>query len=205
MVFDKDMAGSGIAPLTWLPASTFQPGGVPGDIMAGAPGPPPDSAARLEASFELMAALLAEAELEDLLTLIVRHARPIGEANLSFIALPGTAPHTLAIRIAAGADADLIRGRTVRAGTSAIGRVYRTGRAMSTQVAADPPLSGLPAGPILLLPLDTGERTCGVLALAGRPGNAPFNASAKRQLLIFAATSAAMVEMAEERRGRSFG
>jgi hypothetical protein len=75
---------------------------------------------------------------------------------------------------------------------------------MATQVAADPPLRGLPAGPILLLPLDTGERTCGVLVLAGRPRSTPFTATVKRQLLIFATTSAAMIEIAEERRGDHF-
>jgi GAF domain-containing protein len=206
MAFKKDMAGSGSPPpLTWLPISIFQPAETPGDLIVDRPGPAPDCAARLAASFELMAALLAEADLEDVLNLIARHACAMGGADLAFIALPGAVAHTLTIRVAAGSAADLIYGRTVRAGTSVIGRVFRTGRALATQVAADPPLSGLPTGPILLLPLDTGERTCGVLALAGRPGNAPFNASVKRQLLIFATTSAAMVEIAEERRGRLFG
>ncbi|HZB33485.1 MAG TPA: GAF domain-containing protein [Streptosporangiaceae bacterium] len=192
--------------MTWRPAS--MPGAAaPGDIVPiqrGQAGAAPDSAPRLAASFELMAAILAEADLVHVLTLFVRHARHIGDADLAFLALPGVAPHTLEIHLPTGANADLIRGRLVRAGTSVIGKVFRTRRAMSTQVAADPPLRGLPAGPILILPLDTGERTCGVLALAGRPRDAPFTASAKRQLLIFAATSAAMIEIAEERRGGRF-
>ena len=136
--------------------------------------------------------------------MLVRHARRIGDADLAFIALPGVAPHTLEIHVAIGANADLIHGRLIRAGTSVIGKVFRTGRAMATQVAADPPLRGLPAGPILILPLDTGERTCGVLALADRPRGVPFTASVKRQLVLFATTSAAMIEMAEERRGGYF-
>jgi GAF domain-containing protein len=207
MVFEKDLMGNGIASMTWRPPSMPGPAGAPSDIVPiqrAQAGPSPDSAPRLAASFELMAAILAEADLADVLTLLVRHARHIGDADLAFLALPGVAPHTLEIHLATGANADLIRGRLVRAGTSVIGKVFRTGRAMSTQVAADPPLRGLPAGPILILPLDTGERTCGVLALAGRPRGLPFTASAKRQLLIFASTSAAMIEIAEERRGCRF-
>jgi hypothetical protein len=126
-------------------------------------------------------------------------------ADLAFIALPGQAQHTLAIDFAAGKNADHIQGRIVRAGTSVIGRVFRTGRGMASHVAADTRLDGLPAGPILLLPLDTGERTCGVLGLAGRPGNLSFSPTTVRQMLIFATTSAAMIEIAEERRGGHFG
>jgi GAF domain-containing protein len=207
MVFKKDLTGDGIASIAWRPPSIPRPGGEPGDIApvrSGPSGASPDSALRLAASFELMAALLAEADLVDVLTLLVRHARRIGDADLAFIALPGVAPHTLEIHVAIGANADLIHGRLIRAGTSVIGKVFRTGRAMATQVAADPPLRGLPAGPILILPLDTGERTCGVLALADRPRGVPFTASVKRQLVLFATTSAAMIEMAEERRGGHF-
>jgi transcriptional regulator with GAF, ATPase, and Fis domain len=204
MTYEKDLTGNGITSINWYPTSMFQPTDAPGDVLRqrrSSPGPAPDSAARLTASFELMAAILAETDLVDVLTLIVRRARHIGDADLAFIALPGAVQHTLEIHVAIGANADLIRGRAVRAGTSVIGKVFRTGRAMATQVAADPPLRGLPAGPILLVPLDTGERTCGVLALAGRPRDLPFNPSVKRQLLIFATTSAAMIEIAEERRG----
>ncbi|HEU5158151.1 MAG TPA: GAF domain-containing protein [Streptosporangiaceae bacterium] len=207
MVFEKELTGDGIASLRWRPPSMLGPVAAPGDILpikGGPIGPSSDSAARLAASFELMAALLAEADLADVLSLTVRHARRIGDADLAFIALPGVAPHTLEIHVATGANAEVVRGGLVRAGTSIIGRVFRTGRAMATQVATDPPLKGLPSGPILLLPLDSGERTCGVLALAGRPGMAPFTAAAKRQLLIFAFTSAAMIEIAEERRGADF-
>lgn len=212
MAFEKDLKGNGIASISWRRPSPARPSQARpvGDLTGIVPIQPehagacPDSAPRLEASFELMAALLAEADLVDVLALLVRHARAIGQADLAFIALPGPAPHTLEIHVATGANADLMRGRLVRAGTSVIGKVFRTGRGMATQVAADPPLRGLPAGPILLLPLDTGERTSGVLALAGRAGGMPFTASAKRQLLIFAATSAAMIEIAEERRGGRF-
>ncbi|TYK51063.1 hypothetical protein [Actinomadura decatromicini] len=58
----------------------------------------------------------------------------------------------------------------------------------------------LPAGPILILPLDTGDATRGVLAVLGRPGAEPFSPSAARQLLLFADTSARLVQLTEDQR-----
>lgn len=160
----------------------------------------PEVADRLAASFELMAALLADVDLSAVLTLVAERARPMAGAEAAFIALPDAAANTLTVDIAIGLNADRIRGLTIRMGTSVIGRVFATGRALASRVAARSPLEGVPTGPILLLPLDTGERTCGVLALAGRPNDMPFTASAKRQLLIFATTSALMIEIVERRR-----
>lgn len=147
-----------------------------------------------------MAALLEGADLVDVLTLVVGRARLMAGARLAFMALPGEAPGTLTIDVTDGVDAGHVQGLTVRIGTSAIGRVFATRRALSVRVATDPVLKGLPPGPIFLLPLDTGERTWGVLAVAGGPGDISLSPSVKRQLLIFATTSATLIELAEERR-----
>jgi transcriptional regulator with GAF, ATPase, and Fis domain len=198
-------------PITWQRPSMTQAALAPGGVVNGKPA----STRRLDdgcqdrvaASFELMAALLAEVELPEVLALVVRRAGLMARADLAFMALPGPGPNTLTIEVAAGANADRIRGESVRVGTSVLGKVFMTGRPLALQVATDAPLKGLPlpAGPILLLPLDTGERTCGVLALAGQSGNVSFTASVKRQLRIFASTSASMIEIAEERRGNHLG
>jgi hypothetical protein len=190
-------------PAATPPAATPPGGSTPGSTPPGngAPGRRvPGQADRLAASFDLMAALLEGAGLQDLLTLVVGRARLMAEARLAFIALPGEAPGTLTIDVTDGVGAGYVEGLTVRIGTSAIGRVFATRRALSVRVATDPVLKGLPPGPIFLLPLDTGERTWGVLALAGGPGDIPLGASVKRQLLIFATTSATLIELAEERR-----
>lgn len=208
MTFEKDVTGNSIMPAGWRSHSTVRTPGRPDEVRPvnwKSREPAPDSGARVTASFELMAALLAEADLADVLTLIVRRAGPMAGADLAFIALPGQTDHTLTIEFAVGLNAEHILGQTVRAGTSAIGRVFRTGRVMASQVATNSRLDGLPAGPILLLPLDTGERTCGVLAVVGRPGKLPFNPSVVRHLLIFATTSTVMIEIAEERRRGQFG
>lgn len=155
---------------------------------------------RLAASFELMQALLNGADLTTALNLMIDRAGPMAGARLAFIALPDEPPSTLTVVLATGTDADRVRGLNVRVGTSVIGRVYSTRRAVASRVASEPAAKGLPMGPMLLLPFDTGEYTRGVLGLSGGPGAMPFSANIKRQLLIFATTSAAMIEMAEERR-----
>lgn len=160
---------------------------------------PADITGRVTASFDLMAAVLDGAELRDLLDLVVTRARHLAGARLAFVALPA-AHSSLVIDFAAGLNADTIRGLTVRVGTSVIGRAFTSRRALASQVATNPALKGLPAGPILLLPLDTGQRVRGVLALAGGPGDLQFSPAIRRQLLIFARTSSIVIEMAEERR-----
>jgi hypothetical protein len=197
------MTADGIASITWRPVPTHRTGSAAGEIAAGGRASEirvPGHADRIAATFQLMGALLEGADLAEMLTLVVGRARHMSGAHLAFIALPGEAPSTLTIDFPHGVNADHVRGLTVRVGTSAIGRVFATRRALSLRVATDPALKGLPPGPILLLPLDTGERTCGVLALAGRPGDIPFSPPIKRQLLIFATTSATLIELAEERR-----
>jgi GAF domain-containing protein len=200
------MAHTGMPSIAWPDrpyTSVFRGSAAPGGAVAGIEGSydrAPEAAARLAASFELMAALLADAHLTDVLTLVVERARPMAGAAVAFMALPGVAANTLTVDIAIGANADRIRGLTVRVGTSVIGRVFATRRALVSRVAAGSPLKGVPTGPILMLPLDTGERTCGVLAVAGRAADLPFTPSAKQQLLIFATTSAILIEIAEQRR-----
>lgn len=155
---------------------------------------------RLAASFELMAALLAETDLPQVLTLVAERAASMAGTDLAFVALPGPAPGTLTIAVATGTNADQLIGHSVRTGTSAIGSAFTSGRARSTHVAANSRIPGLTAGPILLLPLDTGEGIRGVLALAGNGRQVSFDVSTVRRLKTFVTTSATMIEIAEERR-----
>ncbi|MFA1542582.1 GAF domain-containing protein [Actinomadura monticuli] len=155
---------------------------------------------RLDASFDLMRAVLDGAALPRLLILVAERARAMAGVPLAFIALPDEAALTLRIDIAVGAGSDRIRGLTVRRGRSMLGRAFGSRRALSARIVADQTLSALPAGPILILPLDTGEATRGVLAVLGRPGAQPFSPAATRQLLLFADTSARLVQLAEDQR-----
>lgn len=159
-----------------------------------------DNSPRVAASFNLMAAVLDGITLPDLLTRVAEQARAIAGVPLTFIALPAEDAVSLRIDIAVGTDSDRIRGLTVRRGRSMLGRAFSSRRALSARIVADQTLSTLPAGPILILPLDTGDATRGVLAVLGRPGTEPFSPSAARQLLLFADTSARLVQLAEDQR-----
>ncbi|WP_433330248.1 GAF domain-containing protein [Spirillospora sp. CA-294931] len=174
-----------------------------GHIAWGPPRRPGQSGdpARVTATFDLMSAVLEERPLEDVLTLIASHALAMAGARLAFIALPEeNDANVLRIDLALGHDSDRIRGHSVRRGRSMIGRVFSTRRALSTRIAVDQTVNGLPAGPALLLPLETGEATRGVLAVIGRPGDLPLSASVTRNLSLFASMAATLVELAEERR-----
>ncbi|CNF46905.1 histidine kinase [Mycobacterium tuberculosis] len=175
------------------------------DLPVSSWGPPDDSRRpendrRLTASFDLMTAVLNGAALPRLLILVAEQARAMAGVPLAFIALPCEENHTLRIDIAVGAGSDRIRGLTVRRGKSMLGRAFGSRRPVSARIAADQTLSTLPAGPILILPLDTGEAARGVLAVVGQPGAQPFSPATARQLMLFADTSARLVQLAEDRR-----
>ncbi|MEU9025209.1 GAF domain-containing protein [Actinomadura sp. NPDC048394] len=168
----------------------------------GPPRVPRDAAdeQRSAASFELMAAVMDGAHLPDLLELVATQARALAHVPLAFIALPVEDGHMLRIEIAVGAEGERIRGLTVRRGRSMLGRAFASRRALSARIVDDQTLTRLPSGPILILPLETGETTRGVLAVLGRPGAQPFGPGTARQLLLFADMAARLVELAEERR-----
>ncbi len=155
---------------------------------------------RLAASFDLMAAVLNGTTVPSLLKLVTERARSMAGVPLAFVALPAEEAHTLRIDVAVGVGSDRIRGLTVRRGRSMLGRAFSSRRALSARIVTDQTLSDLPAGPILILPLDNGEATHGVLAVLARPSAEPFSPSTGRQLLLFADTAARLVQLAEDRR-----
>jgi hypothetical protein len=159
-----------------------------------------DNERRLDASFALMTAVLDGMDLPGMLTMVAEHARAMAHVPLAFIALPYQNGVTLRIDVAVGAGSDRILGLTVRRGRSMLGRVFSSHRALSARIVADQTLSALPAGPILILPLETGQATRGVLAVLGKPGAQPFSPATAHRLLLFADISARLVELTEERR-----
>ncbi|GAA4232413.1 hypothetical protein GCM10022254_32200 [Actinomadura meridiana] len=168
----------------------------------GPPNPPRHAVdrRRLAASFDLMSAVLDGVALPGLLTLVAERARVMVGVSLAFVALPAEDANTLRIEVAVGTGSDQIRGLTVRRGRSLLGRAFSSRRALSARVVADQTLTALPAGPILILPLDTGDATRGVLAVLGQPGAEPFSPSAARQLLLFADLAARLVQLGEDQR-----
>ncbi|MFB4320613.1 hypothetical protein [Actinomadura sp. 21ATH] len=155
---------------------------------------------RLDATFEVMTAVLDGTDLTAALTLVAARAHSMAGARLAFIVLPLPQTDLLRIDIAVGTDCARLRGQTFRCGRSVIGRAFRARRALSTQIAVGQVLSDLPTGPILLLPLETGEATHGVLAVSSGPGKPPIDTPTARELFRFATMSATLIDLAEEHR-----
>ncbi|NDU74177.1 hypothetical protein GWI34_16255 [Actinomadura sp. DSM 109109] len=173
--------------------------GDPGSIGWGAAGAAPSETdrRRLAATFDLMSAVVLDGTgVPGMLELVAVHARELARVPLAFVALPGEDGNTLRVEVADGPGADRIRGLTVRRGRSMLGRAFTSRRAVSARIAADQTLTGLPAGPILILPLETGEATRGVLAVLGRVGAEPFGPATARQMLLFSDMAARLIEVA---------
>lgn len=188
-------------PISWDLGGTWRSAnGIDGGTPAGVSSAFPSSSERLAASFELMQTLLDGAELADVLTLVVTRARSMATAELAGIALPRPDTNSLGIEVTDGLDADRVRGLTVHKGRSLIGRAFSSRQALSSRITTDPVLNGLPAGPALLLPMDSGTATRGVLILIGRAGAFSFSPFVARQLFLFATTCATLIDIAEERR-----
>jgi hypothetical protein len=158
------------------------------------------SRARVDASFALMDALVGGCTLVEALVLVADQALLLAEAQTAFIALPAEQPNTLAVDIAVGIGAGDCMGLTVQISRSLLGRAYSSRRAIASRIASGTGDNQLPAGPILLVPLDTGEAARGVLAVASDPHSLPFGDPVRRHLIRFATASASLIEVAEERR-----
>lgn len=176
--------------------------GEPGSNGWGAAGVAPSEAdrRRFAATFDLMSAVVLDGTgVPDMLALVAARARELARVPLAFVALPGEDGNTLRVEVADGPGGDRIRGLTVRRGRSMLGRAFTSRRAVSARIAADQTLTGLPAGPILILPLETGEATRGVLAVLGRVGAEPFSPATARQMLLFSDMAARLIEVAGAR------
>ncbi|MEU9867692.1 GAF domain-containing protein [Actinomadura sp. NPDC048021] len=176
--------------------------GDPGSIGWGAAGTAPSETdrRRLAATFELMSAVVLDGTgVPGMLALVAAQARELARVPLAFVALPGEDGNTLRVEVADGPGGERIRGLTVRRGRSMLGRAFTSRRAVSARIAADQTLTGLPAGPILILPLETGEATRGVLAVLGRVGAEPFSPATARQMLLFSDMAARLIEVAGAR------
>jgi hypothetical protein len=180
-----DMSRDGHGPISWVSGGVAQPARDLG---------------RFEASSALMSAVLTGATLPDLLTLFATQARTMASASLAFIALPIEDGNELRIVVAVGTGSGSIQDLTFRRGRSMIGRAFSTRRALSARVAADLAVGGLPPGPILLLPLETGETARGVLSVVGHHGDQAFTSPIARELIRFTDLASRLIELAEAHR-----
>ncbi|RCV48747.1 sensor histidine kinase [Marinitenerispora sediminis] len=158
----------------------------------------------LDASGEITTRLLSGAASGEVLHMIAARARLMAEADLVAIALAEDGADGLTVRVAEGAEAERVTGRTIGTDGTLPGRVLRGGEPAVGDVgepgADEAALAATGIGPVLLVPLGGGHSTQGVLLLGRQAGRPAFTPSAARTLHAFAGHAAVALELAESRR-----
>jgi signal transduction histidine kinase len=158
----------------------------------------------LAATTEITTALLSGSDGGDVLALIATRARELTGADLVAIALPDRSG-SLVFEVADGRHADDVRGAVIPT-QSLSGIVYERGEPLQvddvgSEARARGPLSELPdLGPALLVPLGSGARRVGTLALLNAAGRQRFDEQTRQYVSGFAAQAAVVLEMARAQR-----
>ncbi len=154
----------------------------------------------LEASNEILAAMLAGTDADEAVLLIAASVRELAGADLTLLLVPDPAApkERLLVTVADGADAPDLRGLTTSVEDSLVGRVLRTGVAETTPDvgAAEPLFAAAAYGPALLAPIGGGE---GVLVAANRSGRPGFSPDEVELIIAFALQVALTLQLAEVR------
>jgi signal transduction histidine kinase len=160
----------------------------------------------LQASSELMIALLAGATTEAVLGDLTRQALELSGADLVTLALPDEDGRRLTVEYAEGDGAVAARGLVVPTSKSLSGHVLESGEPITVEnFAADPGTAEVTRihmghiGPALLLPLGAPGNVRGVLTVGRRQGKPPLQQSAAGVVAAFAAQAATTLELAARR------
>ena len=155
---------------------------------------------RLQALLEIGQKILAGEPAETLLATVCRRAREIADAAIATISMPAGDGANLAVQVADGARADLLRGMLMPLAGSLAGEALRTGRSVNVADPAGDPRSHGPAihgagfGPTLVVPLRAGGLVFGALAVAKQPGESAFGPEQQQVVELFAAQASVAVE-----------
>ena len=160
----------------------------------------------LQASSELMVALLSGATTEAVLGDLTRQALELSGADLVTLALPDSGGRRLTLEYAEGDGAAQARGLVVPAGNSLSGQVLGSGEPIAVEnFAADPRTADVTRiamghiGPAALFPLGAPGNVRGVLTVGRRQGKPPLQQSAVAVVAAFAAQAATTLELAARR------
>jgi signal transduction histidine kinase len=161
----------------------------------------------LEASSEITTALLSGTDPEEVLPRIASRAKELLDAYSTAIALadPDRPDESLVITVAAGADAERLRGMRLAVDDSIAGRVYRAGvteRIADTQVPARAPLPVAGYGPALFVPLGGPGTALGTLIALNRAGGREFSPESVAVTTTFAGQAALALQLADAQRAQ---
>jgi signal transduction histidine kinase len=157
-----------------------------------------DRAQRLEAIRGITTAIIAGTDTEELLALVVRHARELAGADLATLARPAGAGR-LTVEAADGLLADQLRGTAFPAEGSVTGEVIRTGKAVVlADASADErvvqPIVRAQVGPAMFVPLAVRDTILGTLTVANAKGGPLLREAAIPLVETFAEQAAVAIE-----------
>ncbi|MBN3929599.1 GAF domain-containing protein [Streptomyces verrucosisporus] len=160
----------------------------------------------MEANAEITAGLLSGVDEQEVLALVVDHARHILAADLGVLALPLEDTGNLQVVLAKGEGGEAFRGLVLPEEGSFVGAALAAGEAItSVDIANDSRISAgterwKGMGPTVAVPMGAGDGVRGVLLLARRERRAPFTETETAPLASFSGQAAVAMELAERRR-----
>ncbi len=159
---------------------------------------------RMHAVIEVTQAIM-EGESERALRLIAHHARVLGGAGQSMVAVPEPGGETLVVRVADGERAEALIGMRMPVRKSLAGEAFRTGNPINVpDVQSDARAHQATAtagrfGPTFSMPLRVAGRSFGTLVVANQRGQAPFAGESLKVVELFATQAAVALEYARLR------
>jgi two-component system, NarL family, sensor histidine kinase DevS len=157
---------------------------------------------RLDAVREIVAGILQQDDLHEVLTLVARRARELAGADLATIAMPEVGAERLALTVAEGLHAERLLGMSFGVEESVSGEVMRTDRpvilddASADQRTYQPMISTGEIGPAMFVPLSSAGMAFGTLAVANQRGGRPFASEDLALVETFARQASVALEFA---------
>lgn len=159
----------------------------------------------IEANRDIATELISGAESADALATVVRRARTLTGADLTFLALPshttdaGGDATELVVTVADGEGADGAVGKVIPIDESTTGTAYLSRTASRRDTLAFDATAGIPIdfGPAVVAPMHVGEMVRGVLVGLRVEGSSPFADETVGLLSSFADQAALAMSMAD--------
>ncbi|MER6163153.1 sensor histidine kinase [Streptomyces violaceorubidus] len=160
----------------------------------------------LQANAEITESLMSGAEQSDVLELIAERSQGITTAALGAVAIPVRGTDSLAVELAIGKEAEVLRGMVLPVQGTLVGEAFARGVPVSSpDVSRDKRISAGPRrfeglGPAVTVPIESSEGVRGVVLLAREAGGVSFSDREIESLQVFAAQAAVAMELADRRR-----